>query len=383
MNTLMVLVAEADPLDRWKIGADLEKLGLSCEFIQIEDESLEVIQDKHFDMILVDTDATKVDVSYILNKLKDGTNQPLKKIPVFALTADKDEDHLNNLKEKGFNDFLFKPFDIDELKSKIAGIFPQITHLSGDTKDEDQKPEMSEGTVYSLDYLEEYANGDMDFVHEMVQLFIDETPKVIKELLKFYNKGDWDNVRMEAHKFSPQLAIMGLYGGVSLLEEIERNAKTGKNLQEIPEFIHGVEKICLTAIQKMKSDLVDKNKKIIRVLVCEDDHMMLKLIEHKMASEGYEIILAKDGKNASELLKKNDYDLIVTDLLMPYMTGLELITLVRSKLSKNIPIIVLSRIGLENTVLKAFELGADDYIVKPFSPNELLIRAKKLLSKKK
>jgi PleD family two-component response regulator len=188
---------------------------------------------------------------------------------------------------------------------------------------------------------------------------------------------------MEAHKFSPQLAIMGLYGGVSLLEEIERNAKTGKNLQEIPEFVHGVEKICLTAIQKMKSDLVDKNKKIIRVLVCEDDHMMLKLIEHKMASEGYEIVLAKDGKNASELLKKNDYDLIVTDLLMPYMTGLELITFVRSKLSKNTPIIVLSRIGLENTVLKAFELGADDYIVKPFSPNELLIRAKKLLSKKK
>ncbi|MBE9492474.1 MAG: response regulator [Bacteroidetes bacterium] len=383
MNTLMVLVAEADPLDRWKIGADLEKLGLSCEFIQIEDESLEIIQDKHFDMILVDTDATKVDVSYILNKLKDRTKQSLKKIPVIALTADKDEDHLNSLKEKGFNDFLFKPLDIDELKSKIAGIFPHVIHLSGDAKDEDQKPEMSEGTVYSLDYLEEYANGDMDFVHEMVQYFITETPKVIKELLKLYNKGDWDNVKMEAHKFSPQLAIMGLYGGVSLLEEIERNAKTGKNLQEIPEFIHGVEEICLTAIQKMKSDLVDKNKKIIRVLVCEDDHMMLKLIEHKMASEGYEIVLAKDGKNASELLKKNDYDLIITDLLMPYMTGLELITLVRSKLSKNIPIIVLSRIGLENTVLKAFELGADDYIVKPFSPNELLIRAKKLLSKKK
>ena len=66
---------------------------------------------------------------------------------------------------------------------------------------------------------------------------------------------------------------------------------------------------------------------------------------------------------------------------MPYMTGLELINLARVKLKIATPIIVLSKIGLEETVLKAFDMGADDYVVKPFSPSELSVRAKRLLSK--
>ena len=56
----------------------------------------------------------------------------------------------------------------------------------------------------------------------------------------------------------------------------------------------------------------------MKILVCEDDYMMLKTIEHKLIREGYEVELAKDGKEAFELLKQNQYDLVVTDLLMPY-----------------------------------------------------------------
>jgi two-component system response regulator VicR len=117
----------------------------------------------------------------------------------------------------------------------------------------------------------------------------------------------------------------------------------------------------------------------MKLLVCEDDFMMLKTIEHKLKTENFEVDLAKDGKIAFEKIKANDYDLIITDLLMPYTTGLEIINLVRKELNKKTPIIVLSKIGMEKTVLQAFDLGADEYIVKPFSPNELIIRIKKLL----
>ena len=98
-------------------------------------------------------------------------------------------------------------------------------------------------------------------------------------------------------------------------------------------------------------------------------------------SVSHEKLAEIGAKDAANLLMNEDFSLVITDLLMPYMTGLELITLLRHKLNKQTPVIVLSRIGLENTVLKAFELGADDYVVKPFSPNELMIRAKKLVSR--
>ncbi|MFC1729730.1 PleD family two-component system response regulator [candidate division KSB1 bacterium] len=116
----------------------------------------------------------------------------------------------------------------------------------------------------------------------------------------------------------------------------------------------------------------------MKILVCEDDYMLLKTIEYKLKRDGYEVLLAPDGKTASEIIQETQVDLIITDMLMPYMSGLEVINLVRNELERDTPILVLSKIGLEETVLKAFDMGADDYMVKPFSPLELGIRVKKI-----
>jgi len=120
----------------------------------------------------------------------------------------------------------------------------------------------------------------------------------------------------------------------------------------------------------------------MKILVCEDDYMMTKAIGYKLSKDGYEVDLASDGNQASEKIRSNSYDIIITDLLMPYVGGLELINKIRNEMSLNTPIIVLSQLGNEETVLQAFKLGADDYVTKPFSPNELSIRVKKLLIKR-
>ena len=121
----------------------------------------------------------------------------------------------------------------------------------------------------------------------------------------------------------------------------------------------------------------------MKILVCEDDTMTLKAIEHKLKQDSYEIITAQDGKAAKEKLANEKFDLILTDLHMPYISGLELISYIRNDLKINAPIIMLTRVGIEETVLQAFELGADDYITKPFSPAELTLRVKKMLLKNK
>jgi DNA-binding response OmpR family regulator len=117
----------------------------------------------------------------------------------------------------------------------------------------------------------------------------------------------------------------------------------------------------------------------MKILVCEDDIIMIKAIEHKLKSEGYTIDVATDGIQASEKISNNEYDLIMTDLLMPFFGGLELVNKVRNEMKLNVPIIVLTRVGNEDTIIEAFKLGADDYVTKPFSPNELSIRVKRLL----
>jgi two-component system, OmpR family, response regulator VicR len=122
----------------------------------------------------------------------------------------------------------------------------------------------------------------------------------------------------------------------------------------------------------------------MKILICEDDLMTLKALEHKLKNEGYKTITALDGKQAIELLNTDkNIDLLLTDLHMPIISGLELITHVRNEMKSNMPIVMLTRVGLEDTVLHAFELGADDYITKPFSPEELSLRIKRLVLKGK
>ncbi|MDQ1856365.1 MULTISPECIES: response regulator transcription factor [unclassified Chryseobacterium] len=116
------------------------------------------------------------------------------------------------------------------------------------------------------------------------------------------------------------------------------------------------------------------------ILIAEDDELILKTIEHKLLKEGHEVILTRNGKDAIETLKTRDVDLAITDIMMPFASGIEILSAIKT-MGKQTPVIMLSSMGQEEVVLNAFDLGAADFIVKPFSPNELILRIKRFSSK--
>lgn len=119
----------------------------------------------------------------------------------------------------------------------------------------------------------------------------------------------------------------------------------------------------------------------MRILVAEDEPIMLKTIELRLKKDGYEVISVIDGREALREIERQPPDLLITDIMMPFSSGLELVGKIKQQLGKNIPVIILSSLGQEDIVLEAFNLGADDYLHKPFSPNELSIRVKRLFAK--
>ncbi|WP_417236407.1 response regulator transcription factor [Bizionia paragorgiae] len=120
-----------------------------------------------------------------------------------------------------------------------------------------------------------------------------------------------------------------------------------------------------------------------KIVLAEDNSTLSLLLKYKLEKEGYELLIAVDGKQAIDLVENHNPDLILTDIMMPFFSGLEVISHVRNKLKKKTPIIVFSSAGQEDMVLKAFNLGASDFMTKPFSPNELVIRIKRLFSEYK
>lgn len=118
---------------------------------------------------------------------------------------------------------------------------------------------------------------------------------------------------------------------------------------------------------------------IKKIVLAEDNSVLSLLLKFRLEKEGYKLFMALDGKQAIELIEEHNPELILTDIMMPFVSGLEVISHVRNKLNKQTPIIVFSSSGQEEIVLKAFDLGANDFMSKPFSPHELVIRIKRLL----
>jgi DNA-binding response OmpR family regulator len=117
------------------------------------------------------------------------------------------------------------------------------------------------------------------------------------------------------------------------------------------------------------------------LLLAEDDELLASLLDYRLQKGGYNVHLAKDGRDVKEYLKTATPDIIVSDIMMPYFSGIELIDYVRNQLNSKIPIIIISSAGNEENVLSAFELGANDFISKPVSPSELLVRVGRELNK--
>lgn len=116
-----------------------------------------------------------------------------------------------------------------------------------------------------------------------------------------------------------------------------------------------------------------------KILIVDDEKMIRNVVREYAEFEGYETAEAEDGMEAVELCRKNDYDIIVMDIMMPRLDGYSAVKEIRK--TKQIPVIMLSARGEEYDKLFGFEIGIDDYVVKPFSPKELLARIKAVLKR--
>lgn len=114
-----------------------------------------------------------------------------------------------------------------------------------------------------------------------------------------------------------------------------------------------------------------------RVLVVDDERVVTEVVERYLQREGFEVSLASDGAEALRLARELAPDLVVLDLMLPTLDGLEVCRQLRQ--DSHIPIIMLTARGEETDRVVGLELGADDYVVKPFSPRELVARIKTVL----
>ncbi len=116
------------------------------------------------------------------------------------------------------------------------------------------------------------------------------------------------------------------------------------------------------------------------ILVVDDEADLIELVAYNLKKEGFSVDSARDGETAFGLLKKNKYDLVILDLMLPRLQGMELCRIIRNNPElSSLPVIMLTARSGEIDKILGLEMGADDYLTKPFSPRELVARIKAIL----
>lgn len=116
-----------------------------------------------------------------------------------------------------------------------------------------------------------------------------------------------------------------------------------------------------------------------RILIADDDPLLRSLLVHKLSADGHDVLTAEDGAQTLAVIAEQNPDLIVLDALMPIMDGFEVLRRLKGGVLTTAPVIMLTALKREQDIVGALQLGAADYLVKPFIPDELSQRVRRLL----
>ena len=207
---------------------------------------------------------------------------------------------------------------------------------------------------------------------ELVAILPDKTAEDAKRVLEatILALGQGDTLE----EYRTEGIEIELTGGVTLVE----------GTPELREVISAAERSLYSARSSEKDTVhtdADPLALVLqRILLVEDDRVTATLIHHRLIRDGHEVIDFLDGAEAFEWAKDAEFDLAILDVKVPGMDGFELLSKIRAiPRFADIPIVMLTGMGSEADVIRGLELGADDYMLKPFSPSELLARVRRLL----
>lgn len=116
----------------------------------------------------------------------------------------------------------------------------------------------------------------------------------------------------------------------------------------------------------------------MKLLICEHEDVLLTALQFRLNKKNHELILAKDGAEASQALLNSSPDMVITELDLPKTNGAELFELAQTKVNPKLPFIIIGDIDRAEQILELLDKGARDFLIKPFNPNELLLRIEKI-----
>ncbi len=256
VKNIKVLVVEDIPLNQLLMKTLLDDFGFEREIASNGKIAIEKLKEKSYDIVLMDLQMPEMNgfeaTAYIRDIMKS-------KIPIIALTADVTTVDLEKCKEIGMNDYIPKPVDERVLYNKIIGLVMKNAPAAN-TENEDHEDNIK---YTDLEYLNKRTKSNPELMAEMISLYLEQTPPLIKMMKQGLLDKDWHSLYMAVHKMIPSFSIVGISVDFeNMARKVQDYANTQQHIDEIPNFVQQLEKVCNHACIELEEELnVIKNTK--------------------------------------------------------------------------------------------------------------------------
>ena len=272
VSHLSILIAEDNSINQMIIRKVFSDWGAKFEIADNGKRCIELLQQGSYDIVLMDIQMPEMDGNTAAKKIREELAEPLRSIPIMAMTAHATSVEKQRCFDSGMNEYISKPFDPSELKRKLI----ELTGPASSSPRGSEKPSKVTGTDHAsmtlitqksshpetqlpasvnaqegaaqvpdvkidLSYLRQVGGDNQEFIMNMIEMFLQKTPVALDEMNEKIRQQSWQDLRDIAHRIKPSFTYVGLKEIHKMLAEIEDKSMTGLNLESIPQLLSSVE----------------------------------------------------------------------------------------------------------------------------------------------
>jgi PAS domain S-box-containing protein len=251
IKNIKVLVVEDMALNQLLMKTLLDDFGFERDIVSNGKLAIEKLLTNTYDIILMDLQMPEMNGFEATEYIRHTLNST---VPIIALTADVTTVDLAKCKSVGMNDYIAKPIDERLLYSKIVGLVKKPVLV---TKRSDHDMIRASATkCVDLDYLTRRTKADAKLMMEMISLYLEQTPPLVKGMRQAFQEKDWKSLRMNVHKMIPSFSIVGLSAEFEVMaKKIQEYASAQEYKDELYEMIQRLDNVCTKACWELKQEL--------------------------------------------------------------------------------------------------------------------------------
>jgi len=382
-----VLVAEADPLHRQVLRRLLEKSGYSVETATSAIEAMSTFQPATYGLVLLDCDSPEISgisTAASMRLIENGGPRT----PIVAITGSSDQNHRKLRKAAGIDNYLAKPILRENVDSVLARYSP--------IKTADHALHYLALDRHRLEELDQLAGDRPELLCEWIGLFLASAPELVDRIRAAQEDGNvaaLQEAALQLRGRSGQLGalrvqeISGIIGALcesgstagveSLVPEVAIAAD--RAARELRSLEHDIRAGLRLALPGMPAGPQRASTAERDILLVEADPMVSRFLVNNLESADFQVSHITTGRAALEELRIKNFGAAIVDLAIPEVDGYGVLSEMRASPGHSIPVMILSSRRQEQDILRAFELGADDYVTIPFNPMEVVARVRRLV----